>query len=170
MALGVKPGDDLLLRIVKHGLMPYDAPLSSRKEGLVAASLVTVKTVLSDAQLGRFSLQANQTAPYNVFVDRTWLQEQTELAGLANLIVIGSEVTLDGLPEALARSWDLEHVGLRLRAHPQTSRHQVSVGAGRPHRAAGGPPSPPPLSPRRGEPVLRGRRSPFSSGRRGPGG
>ena len=114
-ALGLKPGDDFSLRIVKSGPMPYDAPLSSRKEGPSITSLVTVKAVLSDAQLGRFSLAANQTTPYNVFVDRTWLQEQTELTGLANLIVAKGR---SGLKPDLGQSWQPEQVGLRLRTHP----------------------------------------------------
>ena len=90
-ALGLRPGDDLSLRVARYGSMPLDAPLSSRKHEITASSLVSVKTVLSDAQLGRFSLAANQTTPYNIFVDRAWLQEQTGQTGLANLIVAGNE-------------------------------------------------------------------------------
>jgi len=115
--LGVKAGDDVLLRVVKQGLMPLDAPLSSRKDERVMTSLVTVKAVLSDEQLGRFSLAANQTTPYNVFVERGWLQEQTGLDGLANLMLADDGVSLDDLHRALDRSWELEDIGLRLRAH-----------------------------------------------------
>ena len=86
-ALGVRAGDDVSLRVAKHALMPQDAPLAARDKDSTVESLVTVKAVLSDAQLGRFSLAANQTAPYNLFADRAWLQEQTDLAGLANLAV-----------------------------------------------------------------------------------
>ncbi len=117
-ALGIKSGDDLLIRMIKPGTMPLDAPLASREKELTVSSLVTVKAVLSDAQLGRFSLAANQTTPFNVFVNRTWLQEQTEQAGLANLLVAGGAMSLDDLQGALAQSWDLEHIGLRLRTHP----------------------------------------------------
>jgi ABC-type antimicrobial peptide transport system permease subunit len=115
--LGVKAGDDVSLRVVKQGLMPLDAPLSSRKDERVMTSLVTVKAVLSDDQLGRFSLAANQTTPYNVFVERGWLQEQTGLDGLANLMLADDGVSLDDLHRALDRSWELEDIGLRLRAH-----------------------------------------------------
>jgi len=113
-ALGVQPGDDLVLRVAPYGLMPLDAPLSSHEKMRAPTRLVTVKAVLSDAQLGRFSLTANQTTPYNVFVNRAWLQKQTELDGLANLIVVGDEVPAADLDRALAAAWDLEEVGLRL--------------------------------------------------------
>lgn len=115
--LNVKPGDDLQLRMVRASVMPMDAPLSSRKEQPVITRIVTVKAVLSDAQLGRFSLAANQTTPYNVFVDRAWLQEQMELGGLANLMVAGDEIALNDLHRTLGQSWNLEDTGLRLRSH-----------------------------------------------------
>ncbi|HPO13361.1 MAG TPA: ABC transporter permease [Candidatus Hydrogenedentes bacterium] len=114
-ALGIKPGDDLLLRITKPGTMPLDAPLSSREQEQTVSSLVTVKGVLSDAQLGRFSLATNQTTPFNVFVNFTWLQEETEKAGLANLMVVNGGVPQKDLHHVLAQSWDLEDLGLRLR-------------------------------------------------------
>ncbi len=117
-ALGINPGEDFLLRITKQGTMPLDAPLASREKELTLSRLVTVKRVLSDAHLGRFSLVANQTAPFNIFVNRAWLQEQTELAELANVLLADGGISPDGLSHALEKSWDLEHIGLRLRTHP----------------------------------------------------
>jgi ABC-type lipoprotein release transport system permease subunit len=116
-ALGVRAGDDISLRIAKHSLMPQDAPLAARDKDNTVESLVTVKAVLSDVQLGRFSLAANQAAPYNVFVDRKWLQEEAGLDGLANLIVTnaGSGYPLD---KDLDQAWTLEQIGLRVRSHP----------------------------------------------------
>ncbi len=116
-ALGVHAGDDLSLRIAKHALMPQDAPLAARDKNSTVESLVTVKGILSDAQLGRFSLAANQTAPYNVFVDRTWLQEQADLAGLANLVVADEGPGLDTMNAAIDQAWTLEQIGLRVRSH-----------------------------------------------------
>ncbi len=117
-ALGLKPGDDLSLRLFKFGMMAQDAPLSSREDELTVSSLVTVKAVLSDAQLGRFSLRANQTTPFNVFVNREWLQEQAGQAGLANVFVAGGERSPEDVQRALDHAWELEDIGLRLRTHP----------------------------------------------------
>lgn len=118
LALGIRPGDDLLLRVVKNSLMPFDAPLAARRDDLAVTSLVTVKIVLSDSQLGRFSLAANQTAPHNVFVDRSWLQEQTGQAGLSNLILTTEGAPLDDLQAALDKAWQLDDIGLRFKTHP----------------------------------------------------
>ncbi|HOT50984.1 MAG TPA: hypothetical protein PLI07_08395, partial [Candidatus Hydrogenedentes bacterium] len=79
--LGVAVGDDIALRIPKPGLMPRDAPLAGNERDASIALLVTLKAVLTDRQLGRFSLAINQATPCNVFLDRTWLQDEMDLAG-----------------------------------------------------------------------------------------
>jgi len=116
-ALGVQAGDDLVLRVMRQNRMPLDAPLANRKEEPAAVSLVTVAAVIADEQLGRFSLAANQAAPYNAFVDRAWLQELAGEAGMANLLLAGGEVGPNEAQRALELAWDLDHVGLRLTKH-----------------------------------------------------
>lgn len=115
--LDIKAGDDVLLRVVKQSLMPLDAPLSSRKEEQTIACLVTVKAVLSDAQLGRFNLAANQSMPCNVFVDRKWLQEQTGNANLANMLLAGGDLSSEDAGAALDKAWEVKQVGLHFRTH-----------------------------------------------------
>jgi len=117
-ALDVRPGDDLVLRVVRQNRMPLDAPLAARRDERVAVSLVTVSAVLGDAQLGDFSLSANQIAPYNVFVDRAWLQDLAGAGRQVNLLLAGGEVEHGDAQRALDSAWDLEDVGLRLRADP----------------------------------------------------
>ncbi len=110
--LGVKAGDDITLRLARPGLMPQDAPLAAGVEDRSVSLLVTVRAVLDDDQLGRFSLSANQAAPGNVFLDRTWLQEQAGLAGLANLLLA------EGGGEPPVPDCTPEQAGLRLRGGP----------------------------------------------------
>ncbi len=117
-ALGIKVGDDLELRVVKSGTMPQDAPLAGREGDNAVALLVTVKSVLPDRQLGRFSLAANQAAPYNVFLDRTWIQERMDLAGRANLLLADDGVDATALDDALARAWTFGQIGIEFRSHP----------------------------------------------------
>ncbi len=110
-ALGVKPGDDLSLRVFKPGVLPLDAPLSSRKDRDTRRGRFTVKAVLSDAQLGRFSLRSDQAAPHNAFVNLAWLQETLELEGRANLIVADGDASLRD-------AWTIEDAGLAVRSLP----------------------------------------------------
>ena len=115
-ALGVNAGDEISLRVAKPSLMARDAPLSWRGEERSERGRYTIKKVLSDDALGRFSLTPSQVAPYNAYVDRRWLQEQAELDGRTNLLLVG-ETPADVLAAALKETWTLEHIGLHLRAH-----------------------------------------------------
>lgn len=116
-ALGVRAGDDIVVRLAMPASMPLNAPLAAHREDDTASRLVSVKTVLSDAHLGRFGLAANQAAPYNVFMDRAWLQEQASVAGQANLLAVATEMETAQLQRALRGAWNLETIGYRLRAH-----------------------------------------------------
>lgn len=87
-ALGVREGDTIAVRIAKPSLLPRQAPLASRKDRLAVRADLKVVKVLSDEAMGRFSLDANQVAPYNIFVDLEWLQERVDLQGKANLFLV----------------------------------------------------------------------------------
>jgi len=109
-ALGVAVGDEVSLRVEKPGLLPRDAPLSSQKDDRTVRGRFAVKRILSDDELGRFSLSANQVVPYNAFVNSRWLEGRTGLVGKANLILAGGKT-----PPTLAQVWAPSDFGLRFR-------------------------------------------------------
>jgi putative ABC transport system permease protein len=113
-ALGAKEKDEIALRLFKPGLLSKEAPLSSAGEKDTQRTLVTVVAVLSDDQLGRFSLKSDQAGPHTAFVDLAWLQEQLEMPHKANLIVAG-ESRVDA-QEWLKSAWTFEDLGLLLRS------------------------------------------------------
>lgn len=117
-ALGVEVGDQVALRIAKPGILPRDAPLSSRAGDVSIRALCTVPAILPDSGLGRFGLRPSQTAPYNAFLDLEWLQDQVELEDRVSALLVGEGSDEGELEEALDASWRPEHAGLRLRAHP----------------------------------------------------
>ncbi|MCK5849646.1 MAG: FtsX-like permease family protein [Kiritimatiellae bacterium] len=117
-ALEVGVGDEIGLRVEQVSLLPSDAPLSSRNEKLSKRGNFIVKRVVPDSGLGRFSLRANQIAPYNAFVNIDWLQGRLGMDGRANLMLIaGGEkrCRLGEVDDVLKRVWRLKHVGLSLR-------------------------------------------------------
>ncbi|HLG41822.1 MAG TPA: FtsX-like permease family protein, partial [Planctomycetota bacterium] len=73
--------------------------------------IFTVRGVLGDMELGRFSLRSDQSAPYNAFVDLKGLQSMLEMEGLANLLV-----GTGPLQPALAGAWNFEDAGLAFRS------------------------------------------------------
>ena len=52
------------------------------------AMRLKVEAIVSDEQLGRFSLQANQVAPFNAFVNLAQSQEKIGQTNRANLLLI----------------------------------------------------------------------------------
>lgn len=117
IALGVTEGDEISLRVAKPSLLARDAPLSMRGEERTRRGRYTVKRIVPDDELGRFSLSPSQVAPYNAFVSREWLQEQVELENKINLVLIGSGPSLTEVKGALQRTWQPEHIGLSITSY-----------------------------------------------------
>ncbi len=115
--LRVTSGDEVVLRVEKPGVMPRDVPLMSDEDRTTAARL-KVEWVADDFELGRFDLHANQAAAFNVFVPLSWLAEQIEQPGRANLLLAGDlapEIAVAQLNTAVREVWQLADAGLELR-------------------------------------------------------
>ncbi|MBI3879544.1 MAG: ABC transporter permease [Verrucomicrobia bacterium] len=111
--LGTKPGDSVLLRVQKPAALSRDAPLSP-EEKTSAALRLTVHAIASDAEFGRFSLQANQVAPFNAFVPLAKLQAAAEATNKVNLMLVSAfpdRVTARSFSEAMVRASDRIHLG-----------------------------------------------------------
>ncbi len=84
--LGAKPGDEVLLRVSKVSALSQDVSLTPR-EGQTVALRLKVHAIAGSEQLGRFSLQANQVAPFNAFINLRQLQDRAAAPLEANLAV-----------------------------------------------------------------------------------
>jgi len=154
--LDVREGEEILLRLEKPSLLPRDAPLSTDADSSIAMRL-NVKEIVSDSNFGRFSLQANQIAPFNVFVPLVWLQQKVGLPGRANMLLIGDspkrkvvrwqdgkmarwQVPIAPLPPRpfapspaianakLREHWELADADLELRELPEQSALELRTG------------------------------------------
>lgn len=96
-ALQIKTGDRISVRIGKPSLFPRDAPLSARTGDDTIRGTFTVTRIMTDAELGRFSLAAEQTIPCNVFVSLKWLQRAADMQDRVNLLLAGEDGR-SGLP------------------------------------------------------------------------
>ncbi|HAV64800.1 MAG TPA: hypothetical protein DCY13_20835, partial [Verrucomicrobiales bacterium] len=112
--LGVKVGDTVLLRTLKPSLLSRDAAITPQDDIAVALRL-KVQAVVSDAQLGRFSLRANQIPPRTAFLNRTFLQEKLQLPGRANLLLVAGEIDRESAAIFLEQNWQLSDAELELR-------------------------------------------------------
>ncbi len=114
--LDVTAGDEIVLRIERPGIMPRDVPLVSDEDRTIAFR-VKVQAVADETAFGRFSLQANQAAPLNVFVPLSWLGERIEQQGRANMLLAanpGRGMTADEISLAVEKAWRPADAGLTL--------------------------------------------------------
>jgi len=127
-ALELKIGSDFLLRVENADIIPVNSPFTSEDNPTIALRLKVVE-IADDAHFGRFSLKSNQSAPFNVFLDRNWLAEKLELAGLANVILVGDSenqiLSVNLINEKLRESISLEDVGIHIREITGKGVHEV---------------------------------------------
>jgi putative ABC transport system permease protein len=116
--LRVQSGDTVVLRLHKPSLLSREAPVSPQEDFAMARRL-KVHAVVSDAELGRFSLRANQLPPLNAYLDLKTLQDEIELPGRANLLLAASGAEQEALSAALQRVWTLADAELELRELPE---------------------------------------------------
>src|SRR5262249_57876377 len=88
--LKARVGDRVTLRVQKASAVPRESLLGRRKtEDVVNDLTVTVRAILPDTGLGRFSLKPDPAAPRNAFVPLAFLQKELDLKGRINAILAG---------------------------------------------------------------------------------
>jgi len=106
-------GGSVSLRFEKPSLFPGDMPLGDRGGDSLIRRPVQVAGELPEAALGRFSLQASQVPPLNVFTRRDWLGAEAGLANRVNLFVSDAEPLQ--LESALRAVFQPSDTGLAIR-------------------------------------------------------
>lgn len=137
--LGVKEGDEVLLRLPKPSLLSREAPMAPEEDSSVVVR-AEVAWVMGDSDLGRFSLQASQVPAFNAFVPISLLQEKLETPGKANLMLIGGDDFADKKAStafmaeaavALKKHWTLTDAELKLIALPDRREKIIELRTGR---------------------------------------
>jgi len=114
--LGVRVGETLIVRVEKPGLFSRDAPLSGEENEIVSLR-VKLGRVLTDAEFGRFSLQAGQVPPFSAFLPLKVLQERVGQAGRANLLLTQQPAVAE-MRERVLADLQLTDAALELRDVP----------------------------------------------------
>ena len=115
--LRAQAGDTVVLRVQKPQALSADAPLAPVEDSSVALR-VRVQRVVTDAELSRFSLQANQVAPLNAFVSLPWLQARAGATNRANLMLV-AEPPPPAMPQGVVAGSRIVFSGTQL---PDLSR------------------------------------------------
>ena len=116
--LGAREGGALLVRVQRPTDLPLES-LHSRKDDLGRTLRLTVREVLPASSLGEFSLEAQQGEVRAAFVPIALLQEQMEVPGRVNALLVsahpgGEPDAVRALEQLAATQAQLDDVGLRV--------------------------------------------------------
>lgn len=117
-----RTGEVVILRFKKPSALAREATVATKSDAEIAWRL-TVGGIVEDAQLGRFSLRANQTAAYNAWVNLHQLQELVQQTNRANLLVVSQagqgtpgREQADLIQQQWRKVWNPTDAQLRLRS------------------------------------------------------
>ncbi|MCM8539110.1 MAG: hypothetical protein NE328_02475, partial [Lentisphaeraceae bacterium] len=110
--LNITDGQELVLRIQNNSLLPGDLPLTGSSEDQTAIR-IKISILPEKSIAGRFSLHASQVPPENIFINLKQLQENSNMAGLINLVL--SKNPQKELQALVDEHWQPETSGLTLR-------------------------------------------------------
>ena len=97
--LGVKPGEEIIVRLPRFSDIPPDSPLG-RKTDAIANRRLRVAEILPAEGLGRFGLRPNQQQPKNAYLNLEELQQALEEPDKINAILVaGRDVATLPPPE-----------------------------------------------------------------------
>ncbi len=118
VASRIKLPGEYLLRIQSPSQLSRDMIFTTESSASQAWS-VKINQFIPDNTMGRFSLQASQAAPLNVFVPIEWLAEKANIAGKANMLLVGIDgkkhTTKQELSATLKEVIQPEDLGLEIR-------------------------------------------------------
>jgi len=112
--LGVRPGDFLIVRVPQEGFARVNAPFVAGPSG-TGGIRVKIRAIADDGAGGRFALENNQSAPYNVYLPLQLLAAKMGVTGFANTLLAasgeqpGATETLD---RALQHTWTPADAGI----------------------------------------------------------
>src|SRR5262249_28586674 len=111
-ALQAKVGDKVLFNVQKAEDIPRETLLGKRKsQDVVQALEVTVRAILPDQGMARFTLRPSPEPVRNAFVPRAFLQDGVGLARRANALLVSG--TRSPLAEDLQRRLTLADWNLK---------------------------------------------------------
>jgi len=129
--IGAAAGRTVLVRLERPSAIPIES-LHARKDEGGRTVRVTVKGVAGPADLGEFSLRPQQGAVRAIFVPLKRLQQDLDLQGRVNALIVSGRDGQDGrsrdLEAAVRRHFALEDVGLTVRVVGDTLSVESAAG------------------------------------------
>lgn len=123
--LGLKQGDEFLLRIKNLDMIPKEMPLTT-DTGAARARRFKVKAIAGNDRFGGFNLENEQVPPNTVFLSIAALSKEMGEENRANGLLV--RTLSPRLDEAFKANWTLEDVGLDVTVLPGEDTVEVATG------------------------------------------
>jgi ABC-type antimicrobial peptide transport system permease subunit len=124
--LGIKIGDNLIIRFKEINDIPSDAPFATAKiDG--KSVVMRIGTILKPTQTGNFSLSISQITPMNIFMNLSDLEDNHSGNLKINrmLIAKGDINSLNQVSEVLRHFLKPSDIGLKLRLVTKTGEYEL---------------------------------------------
>jgi putative ABC transport system permease protein len=117
--LGLKQGDELVIRFKPISDIPSDAPFAP-EQNISGSIVLKIGSILTSVQSGNFSLGISQITPLNVFLNRDELTDSKGKVPKINRILIknNSSFTVSDIRNNLENILKLQDIGLKIRSVP----------------------------------------------------
>jgi len=124
-ALGIKEGDDIIIRFTNISDIPADAPFAPSKEK--SSSIVLKAGRITDTEaMGNFSLSISQVPSANIFMNLTDLENLHDRKYKMNrLLIAEGNISVDEVNSALEKAIEPSDIGLRLRHVKSTGESEI---------------------------------------------
>jgi ABC-type lipoprotein release transport system permease subunit len=126
--LELKVGDEFLLQVRNADIIPLNTPLVPENNPSVSLR-VSVRAVLADDQLGRFSLRNNQSSPFNIILSHSYLAKALDLSGLTNTILFaaknGNIPDSSRIADVLQSSFRVKDAGIEINHLKEKGKYEI---------------------------------------------
>ncbi len=124
--LQLKKGDSFQARIKKASLIPLNAPFVSDEETSVSFSAVVME-IADQHTMGFFNLKNSQTAPYNLFLSLSKLNDLMEFESKANhLLITAPTANNQQISDLLGQCFTPEDAGLKVKEIAATQETEIT--------------------------------------------
>jgi putative ABC transport system permease protein len=125
--LGIKVGEDLIIRFKKVSDISPDAPFAS--SGDAGKSIVMkIGSIINPSQNGNFSLSISQITPLNIFINQADLEDDQSVRLKINRVLVNNKKmfnSVEEVSEILKKNLIPADLGLRLRITAKTGENEL---------------------------------------------
>lgn len=124
--LGIKPGEDLIIRFPRISAIPADAPFAPSSDA-GNSIVMRVGSILESSHIGDFSLSISQITPMNIYMNLSDIDDSHGGANKINRLLINSKNanSLKSASESLKHYLKIEDIGLKLRSIKKTGEIEL---------------------------------------------